>query len=195
MAGIFGIEGKPGAGHARAPAAARDQAPGRRLDQADRPDRRADERRPRGAGRADQASALALLDRPTYAVIAARRRAERPRRAPRHPLAAAAGADRGGRGAERPRTPRRAADPRPRRPRDDRQLARLGLGAPGPHPRRPRARCVEAVRSGDGRRGAGRGDDHRDDALAAGDPDHRPPGDGPLAARRLRGAGRHRRSR
>ena len=29
-------------------------------------------------------------------------------------------------------------DPRPRRPRDDRQLAVLDLGAPGPQPRRPR---------------------------------------------------------
>ena len=50
-----------------------------------------------------------LLDRPTYAVIAARRARRRPRGAPRHPLAAAAGAHRGRRGAHRPRAARRAA--------------------------------------------------------------------------------------
>ena len=82
--------------------------------------------------------ALEILDRPTYAVIARRRAGDRSRRAPRHPLAAAAGEDRGRRGAERPRGPRRAPDPGPRRPRDDRELARLGLGAPGPRPRGPR---------------------------------------------------------
>ena len=120
-------------------------------------------------------SALAILDRPTYAVIARPPPRRRPRGAPRHPLAAAAGADRGGRGAERQRTARRAADPRPRRPRDDRQLALLGLGAAGPQPRRPRGAARRGPRRR-GRRGAGRGDDRRGDALAAGGPDDRPPG-------------------
>ena len=44
----------------------------------------------------------------------------------------------------------------------------------------------EAVRNGERRRGAGRGDDHREHALAAGRADHRPPRDGALAARPLR---------
>ena len=59
MAGIFGDRGQAGA--AARPSAgcgSAIQEPGRRLDQADRPDRRADERRPRGAGRAHCKSAL-----------------------------------------------------------------------------------------------------------------------------------------
>ena len=42
-----------------------------------------------------------------------------------------------------------------------------------------------------GRRGAGRGDDRRGDALAAGDPADRPPRHRPLAARRVRRRRRH----
>ena len=55
MAGIFGIEGKPERGTPEDRLRVDDQAPGRRLDLAGRPGRRADERRPRGAGRRDQA--------------------------------------------------------------------------------------------------------------------------------------------
>ncbi len=57
-------------------------------------------------------------------------------------------------------------------------------------PRRPRG----AARRGPlrrGRRRADRGDDRRGDALAAGDPADRPAGQGAVAARRVRGGGRH----
>ena len=117
--------------------------------------------------------ALALLDRPTYEVIAARRRAgdlgER-----RDILSLLLQArDRGRRGADRPRAARRAADAGARRPRDDGQLAGLDVGAPLPHPGRPRAaarrRCAAATRPR-----TSRGDHHRGDALAPGDPDDRP---------------------
>ncbi len=69
-----------------------------------------------------------------------RRRA--PGGAPRHPLAAAAGAHRGGRGDGRQRSPRRAAHPRPRRPRDDRQLARPGPGSAWSATRTPTRPCA-----------------------------------------------------
>ena len=51
MAGIFGIEGKPRARHARARAAPRDPRAGRGLDVEVRAARRVDEHRPRRAGR------------------------------------------------------------------------------------------------------------------------------------------------
>ena len=84
----------------------------------------------------------------TYAVIAARRDAPTSR-AQRHPLAAAPRRDRGRRAADRPGAARRAADARARRPRDDRQLARLDLRAAACA--RPHAydRLREAVRGGD----------------------------------------------
>ena len=71
--------------------------------------------------------------------------------------------------------------------RDDRQLARLDVGAPGAHPD-AYERLREAVRADARRRGERRGDDQRGHALAPGDPDDRPPRDGAVAARRVRGA-------
>ena len=92
---------------------------------------------------------LALLDRPTYAVIARPPARGGPRRAARHPVAAPARAHRGRRGAHRQGAARRAAHARARRPRDDRQLAGLDLGAARPHPGRLRRACASAVRADD----------------------------------------------
>ena len=155
MAGIFGIEGKPERGHARARAAhARSSALVDASTLADRAGRRADEHRPRRAGRARPRPASRCLDRPTYAVIAARRAAadldER-----RDILSLLLQArDRGRRGADRPGAARRAADARARRPRDDRQLARLDLGAAASAPRPPTSACATPSARRRGRRRA-----------------------------------------
>ena len=61
-------------------------------------------------------------------------------------------------------------------------------------PRRPRAPARGGRAPAARRRGEGRGDDHRDDALTAGGADRRPPGDCALAAGRVRRTGRQRRS-
>ena len=100
--------------------------------------------------------------------------------------------DRGRRGADRPRAARRAADARARRPRDDRQLARLDLGAAASARPTPTTACATPVRS---RRATPTSTIEATiiEGMRSrpGDPDHRPPRDGAVAARRLRGAGRH----
>ena len=79
MAGIFGIEGRPAPGTPEHAAAGGDQGPGRRLDQADGPDRRTDEHRPRGAGRADAVRRWRCSTGRIYAVIARAAALGRPR--------------------------------------------------------------------------------------------------------------------
>ena len=161
-----------GGAHARQP-----------LDLEDRPARRAAQHRERRAGRAHEGRAVD----PRPADLPGDRRAprgRRPRRAARHPLPAPPGDDRGRRDAHRPGAARRAADARARRARDDRQLARVGVGAARPLARgaRPPARERALGR----RRRRGRAGDPGGDALASGDPDDRPPRQAAVAARRVR---------
>ena len=76
-------------------------------------------------------------------------------------------------------------DARARRPRDDRQLARLDVRAAGAHARRLRAAARAGPLRGRGRgRRVRRGHDLRRDARAARDPDDRPAGAAAVAARR-----------
>ena len=141
MSGIFGIEGRPRPGTAEhwlrqavKRLVAASTWPVAQLAELD--ERRPRRARGRDQGRADAARHADLRgDRPAPA-------GRRPRPAPRHPLAAAARPHRGRRGAHRPRAPRRAAHPGARRPRDDRELARLGVGAAGAGPGAPTSACA-----------------------------------------------------
>ena len=85
------------------------------------------------------------------------------------------------------RDPRPADDPAARRPRDHRDLARLGVRPPLPRPRAVRAPARGARRR---RRGLPRRGLQRDPPGAPGDPGGRPPPRRAAAGRRLRGAGR-----
>jgi cytochrome P450 len=126
MAGIFGVEGRPEPG-----------SPEEKLRRVIRgltelsTTRMAKVGELINSGRTEPVGLLKVvmqvLDRATYRVIE-----ERSERASRHPLDHPRGRDRGRREADRPRGPRRAPDPRPRRPRDDRQLTRLGRRAARP---------------------------------------------------------------
>ena len=92
---------------------------------------------------------LGFLDRPTYAVIAARRAATD--LGERHDILSLLlqARTRGRRAADRPRAPRRADHPRARRPRDDRQQLAWAFERLVRIARRLRRACVAAVRSGD----------------------------------------------
>ena len=115
MAGIFGIEGKPAPG---TPEASLRLAIRKTVAASTWPTSQLTELM--HVGREEPMGlmklGLAMLDRPTYAVIRRAPPGDRPRGAAGHPLAPPPGADRGRRGPRRRRTPRRAPDPRPRRP-------------------------------------------------------------------------------
>ena len=186
MGGIFGIEGRPRARHARAPA-----APGH-------PRSWCGSRRCRVAQIAellntgsDEAvgptkAALGYLDRATYAVIRKRRAADDLEERT-DILSLLLQVDRRrGHAAHRLRAARRAADARARRPRDDRELAGMDLRAARAHARRLRP-AARGGRAGDeDARRRDRGDDPRGDAQPAGDPGDRPARHGAVAAGRVR---------
>ena len=185
--------GQAGARHARALAALRDQAPRRRLDLAAGPGRRADEPQPRASRSASTRVGLELLDRADLRGD----RAAPPRRRPR-----ASGAT-SSRCCCR-RAPRSGEALSDKELRDElltlvlagHETTANSLAWTWERLVRTPAAHEAAARRGPRRgrrRRADRGDDRRGDALAAGDPDHRPAGEGALAARRLRGAGRTRR--
>ncbi len=176
------------AGHARARAARIDRAPEPPVGDAAREGRGAGEPAQRKAGRRPAAAAR----RARRADLCGDREAtHRKRRAHRHPLAAAGRARRGRRGDDGRRVARRAADARARRPRDDGELAVVGVRAAAAHAARVRPLARRSARRR-GRRGCGlrRGDDPRDDAQPPGRADHRPPCEGTVADGRLPPAGR-----
>ena len=89
------------------------------------------------------------IDELLYAEIAERRAEAGPRGARRHPLGADPGPLRGRRGDERHRAARPADDAAARRPRDDRDGARLDLRPAAAPPRRRCARLRDSLEAGE----------------------------------------------
>ena len=143
MGGVFGIERTPARGTPERRLRETIRRLLRRLDQSALPGARAAERRPHASRAGSSGRSSGIVDRQLYAVIAARRtRAAADRR--RHDVLSLLleARDEDGQAAHRRGAARRADDARPRRPRDDRQLAGVDVRAAAAHAATPTTACA-----------------------------------------------------